>query len=137
MGVIENMREVADLVKKIGDLELNRKIVNLESEVHDLKRSNMRLETDLSEAQKLLKMRQELKFTEPFYYAEGDGTPFCTACWSAKDIAVHLHCVFDHEDAIRWDCPHCKHMYRVEKKVRSNSAIIGFGGPGGPQGWMR
>lgn len=26
MGVIENMREVADLVKKIGDIELNRKI---------------------------------------------------------------------------------------------------------------
>jgi hypothetical protein len=35
MGVVENMKEVADLIKKIGDIELNRKIVNLEGELID------------------------------------------------------------------------------------------------------
>ena len=66
MGVIENMKEVADLVKLIGDIELNRKILNLEKEVHELTRERIRLETKLQEAEQLLKKKQDLKGTSHF-----------------------------------------------------------------------
>lgn len=38
MGVVDNVKEVADLVKKIGDIELYRKIVELEGEIIELTR---------------------------------------------------------------------------------------------------
>jgi rubrerythrin len=139
MGVIENMKEVADLVKQIGDIELNRKIVNLEKEIHELTRDKMRLETKLHEAEELLRKKQALKFKEPFYFEEGDEVPYCPACWSANDIAVHLHFVFDRTDATRWDCPHCKHVYMVEKdrSVRQRRTQIEPNEGGGPNSWMR
>jgi hypothetical protein len=47
MGVVENMKDVADLIKKIGDIELNRKILTLENEVLDLSREKRRLENQV------------------------------------------------------------------------------------------
>jgi hypothetical protein len=35
MGVVENMKDFADLVKRIGDIELNRKILTLETGLKD------------------------------------------------------------------------------------------------------
>jgi hypothetical protein len=139
MGVIENMKEVADLVKQIGDIELNRKILNLEKEVHELTRDKIRLETKLQEAEALLKKKEELKFREPFFYAEGDSVPYCPACWPAKNIAVHLHFHFDREDATRWDCPHCERVYMVEKNrgPRRHRVQIEPDDGGGPDNWMR
>jgi len=141
MGVIENMKEVADLVKQVGDIELNRKIVDLEKEVHELTRDKMRLETRLQEAEALLSKKQSLKFKEPFLFEDGDDVPYCPACWSSQQIAVHLHFVSAQADFTRWDCPHCKHMY-LDKKDRSvrqrRTQIEPYGGGGGdPNGWMR
>jgi len=140
MGVIENMKEVAELVKQIGDLELNRKIVNLEGEVHELKRANMRLETELHYAQRLLKLRQEMTFTEPFYYADGDSVPHCPAYWNAKDIAVHVVFVANREDEMHWHCPNCDHHYydkkdKTEKPRPGAVRRLPYGG--GRHGWMR
>ena len=36
MGAVENIKDIADLVKKFNDIELNRRILNLENEVLDL-----------------------------------------------------------------------------------------------------
>jgi hypothetical protein len=139
MGVIDTVREVADLVKQVGDINLNRKIVTLEKEVHELTRTNIRLETLLTEAQELLQKRKDLKFREPFYYEDGDGTPYCPACWSANNIAVHLHFVFENQEDTRWDCPHCKHQYLVKKdrSIRHERHQIEPYDGGGPDSWMR
>jgi uncharacterized C2H2 Zn-finger protein len=118
MGVIENMKEVADLVKKIGDIELNRKIVSLEEEVHELKREKIRVETKLNEAEALLSKREELEFREPFYYLDGDDVPRCPACWKAKDIEMPLVFMASRQSETHWRCPNCKHDY-YDKKDKS------------------
>ena len=33
MGIIDNAKEVADLIKKIGDVDLYKKIVDLQSQI--------------------------------------------------------------------------------------------------------
>ncbi|HET9181109.1 MAG TPA: hypothetical protein VFP59_03170 [Candidatus Angelobacter sp.] len=38
MGVVDNVKEVADIVQKMGNIELYRKIVHLEGAVMDLTR---------------------------------------------------------------------------------------------------
>jgi hypothetical protein len=42
MGAVENVKEVADLIKKFNDIDLNRRILNLENEVLDLSRDKAR-----------------------------------------------------------------------------------------------
>ena len=115
MSVTENMKEVADLIRKYNDIELNRKIVNLEGEVLDLTRDKRRLEARVEELEATLKLRRTLAFKEPFYWADGDRTPFCPSCWEAGDKAVHVTFGHDNEEETRWDCPSCTHMYLVRK----------------------
>lgn len=140
MGVLENMREVADIVKQIGDIEPNRKILNLEKEVHELSRAKMRLGTELEQKSQLLNLKQAMGFRDPFYYTGGDDVPHCPACWKAKDIAVHVVFVSNREGEIHWQCPSCQHHY-YDKKDRSEKPRPGSRalGPysGGPNGWMR
>jgi len=116
MGVIENMKEVADLVKKVGDIDLNRKLVNLEGEVLDLTRDKRRLESKVEELEGILRLRKSLTFSEPFYAAERDEVPYCPSCWESKDKAVHLVVAFNTTTEGRWDCPSCKHIYLIRKQ---------------------
>ena len=39
MSIINNAKEIADLIKKIGDVELYRKIIELEGEIIELTNS--------------------------------------------------------------------------------------------------
>ena len=36
MSIIDNVKEIANLVQKLGDMELNRKIVELEGEIIEI-----------------------------------------------------------------------------------------------------
>jgi DNA repair exonuclease SbcCD ATPase subunit len=118
MGVIENMKEVADLVKKVGDIDLNRKIVNLEGEVLDLTREKRRLEDRVETLERTLNLKEKLTFKEPFYYLEGDKTPYCPGCWEDKHSAVHVKHVGDYTSSTMWQCTVCKHNYDVDRNRR-------------------
>jgi hypothetical protein len=120
MGVIENAKEIADIVKKIGDIDLYRKIVALEGEVLDLTRANRELEGKVRELEQTLDFGQALTFHEPFYFVEGDKTPYCAPCWELKHEGVHVAKVWASNGETRWDCPICKNMCVV------NSSHLGY-----------
>jgi hypothetical protein len=115
MGVVENMKDVADLVKKFNDIELNRRILNLENEVLDLARANRRGEERIEALEHALKFKGTLTFTEPFYWLQEDTVPFCPNCWEKEQEAIHVvHQWTDNEIGVtRRDCPNCKTEYRV------------------------
>lgn len=111
MDVVQNMKEVADLVKKFNDIELNRRILNLENEVLDLSRDKRRAGEKVEELERALKFKGELQFRDPYYWREGDPTPYCPACWDTKRMAAHIVRI---KDPVRYDtvqCPSCKHVY--------------------------
>ncbi len=108
MGVIENAKEIADLVKKMGDIELYRKIVALEGEVLDLTREKRDLEQKVEELGRALVFTKTSKFREPFYFADGDNTPHCAPCWEQKHQPVHLVKRWSEHGQTRYDCPICK-----------------------------
>jgi hypothetical protein len=116
---MDNVKEVADLVKKVGDIDLYRKIVALEGEILDLTREKRQLEDQLEAAERTLKLKENLAFKEPFYYLEGDKTPYCPGCWEDKRSAVHLKHIGDYEYTIDWQCTVCKHRYEVSKRRQS------------------
>jgi hypothetical protein len=111
MGVVENMKDVADLVKKFNDIELNRRILNLENEVLDLSRDKRRAEERVEELERALKFSKELVLRDGFYWIEGDDTPFCTACWDAKRLAIRIKRLPLPVHHHRFQCPHCETLY--------------------------
>jgi hypothetical protein len=111
MGAVENIKEVADLVKKFNDIELNRRILNLENEVIDLSRDKRRAEDKVEELEKALKFKGELTFRDPYYFVEGDPSAYCPGCWDSKRMAVHIVTI---KEPLKYDqqqCPSCKHFY--------------------------
>jgi len=111
MGAVENIKEVADLVKKFNDIELNRRILKLEEEVIDLTRDKRRADDKVEELQRALKFKSELKFNDPYYWLDGDRSPYCPGCWDAKKVAVHVVTVKHPMLLDQKQCPSCKHVY--------------------------
>jgi hypothetical protein len=64
MGVVENLKNVADLVKKAGEIDLYKKISAAEDEVRELTRDKRRLEDKVEELERTLRSKE---FKAPFY----------------------------------------------------------------------
>jgi hypothetical protein len=111
MSTLENLKEIADLVKKLGNIELYRKIVELEGEVIELTRQNRALDEENRQLKQQVEFAAKMKFNEPFWYADGDSVPHCPACWEARKSAVHLTYLGHMAGGHRYDCPHCKHVF--------------------------
>ena len=111
MGAVENIKEVADLVKKFNDIDLNRRIVTLEGEVMDLTRDKRRAEERIEELELALRFKGELKFKNGFYWAQGDDGPYCVGCWDSKKAANRVVRILVHNIGSQLQCPVCRHDY--------------------------
>jgi regulator of replication initiation timing len=118
MGILDNAKQVAKAVEEIHNLELYQRVLGLHSDIIELVEENNRLRAENEEFGKKLHLREKMDFKEPFYFQEGDATPFCPSCWETKDIAVHVTYIFESINGFRWDCPSCKHTY-IGKKSRT------------------
>jgi len=67
MGAIETVKEVADLIGRLHDIDLSRRILKLEEEIIELTRGKRRSDEKIEELERVLKFRGELRFREPFY----------------------------------------------------------------------
>lgn len=102
MGIIENAKDIADIIKKAGDIELYRKIVELEGEIIDLTREKRSLEEIISEKDKeiqrikdALELKPKLIKQYDAYYqindkGEATGEPYCMHCWEVNHKAIYL-----------------------------------------------
>ncbi len=109
MSIVSNAKEIADLIKKIGDIDLYRKIVDLEGEIIELTKRNRELEDQVNDLKSLLNTAKKMEFRKPFYYMEGDPTPFCPRCWEAEKLTIHL--VDLHTVGSPWQCKKCSSRY--------------------------
>lgn len=116
MSIISNAKEIADVIKKLGDIELYRKIVELEGEIIELTRANHSLELRVEELTRTLTIKQKLTFKAPFYYAENDHVPYCPKCWESESKAIHLvsNGFFEGNHQTQFVCVPCKHTYWYE-----------------------
>lgn len=90
MSVISNVKEIADLIKKLGDVELYRKIIKLEGEIIELTRNKHTLDERVQELTHTLTVKEKMTFREPFLYQEDDPVPFCPRCWETDNASVHM-----------------------------------------------
>jgi hypothetical protein len=111
MGVVDNVKDIADLVKKIGDIELYKKILALEMDVMELTRDKARADGKIEDLERALKFKSDLQFRDPYYWIEGDPTPFCPACWDSKRVAARVVRIKQPFKYDKVQCPSCKNIY--------------------------
>jgi hypothetical protein len=111
MGLIENLKDIAELAKAVGNIELYRRIVDLEGEIIELTRRSRSLETELEEQKNAWQLKGNITFRTPFYYVEGDQYPFCPRCWEVDKRTVHVSEGLRTLGGQSWHCPECDNTY--------------------------
>lgn len=101
---LDSVREQAKTSK---DSTLKENISKLYDDLLDLKAVILRLTEEVN-ALKAVRQQKPMVFRAPFYYQEGDLTPFCPACFEGEEgRAAHLT-----KDAQGWmHCVICKNTF--------------------------
>ena len=135
MGILDNAKQVAKAVEEIHNLELYQRVLSLHSDIIELVEQNNRLRDENKELKETVALTKAMIFRPPFFYQEGDPTPYCPACWEGNHKAAHLMYSHEEETCIRWDCPTCKHMYLIKKDVPPRRNNMTPGAYSGEHGW--
>ena len=108
MGIIDTAKDVATLVQKLDNIELNKKILELQGQIMSVLEENHSLKDQVRNLRGKLEFQGSLNFRQNMYFCElPDGTedgPFCSRCWDVEKTAVRLQTL--HSGAKF--CPGCK-----------------------------
>ena len=88
---LENVRSILEIAQKFGDLELKRRIVDLEDQVAELARERRRLEELSEEQRRQLEIRAKTSFKNPYWYEDGDEVPLCPKCYESSGYKLRIH----------------------------------------------
>jgi hypothetical protein len=95
MGALETLKETIGLIQKVDNIDLYRRMLDLQTQVHALIDENRALKETLSR-------REGLTFSKNAYWMGEDG-PFCSPCWDGKATLVRLHL----QKGFHPRCPNC------------------------------
>jgi hypothetical protein len=119
MGIIDNAKEIVGLIKKIDDVELYRKIVELEGEIIELTRENRDLKKKLDDIETLEAQLHKYQLEETpggavVYGFNGSPKHYaCPSCINKKE----LHILQDMRSSFgRFICPGCEKTFPVKKQ---------------------
>jgi hypothetical protein len=90
MSAITEAKELSQLIHKLGNIDLERKVVALHGEVVELADKNRELQNRVRELEDQAKVRASMTYKAPFWFAKGDDVPFCPRCWEKEECAMHL-----------------------------------------------
>ena len=108
MGIIQNAKEIAELIKKYNDQELYQRIVDLRDEIFELREDNLNLREEVRALTASSDISAELEREGNVYYHNTSGGqrlgPFCLACWDYDRKLVSLLLgskIYDGESTIK------------------------------------
>jgi hypothetical protein len=104
---VDNVRSIVQLAQKFGDVELKRRIVDLEDQVSELARERRRLEELSDEQQRQLEVRAETSFKNPYWYEQGQDVPLCPKCYETSGGKVRRHLTHPAESVNGGSRRHC------------------------------
>jgi hypothetical protein len=101
--------------KRIAELDIQLKQAHTEIAVlrQDLKSSQDENERAKQEINNIHNMPR-LIFKSPFYYANGDSTPYCPTCWETQKIQVHFSPPIRGGSDLRYICSNCKNHIDIK-----------------------
>jgi regulator of replication initiation timing len=105
MGVIETVKDIGVLVQKLDNMDLVKRLVELQEQVYDVVTENRDLKEQNRTLQETLTTREQLTFRKNSYWNGQEG-PFCSRCWDADGQLVRLHT----QQGFYPRCPKCDHV---------------------------
>ena len=102
MSIIDDAKEIANLVKKYNDQDLYERIVSLREQILELREDNIKLKEQFKELSKAKDIEDKLVRIGNAYYFKDDSThknPYCLACWDHDKKLVSM--VFGLHNTIR------------------------------------
>ena len=114
MGLVENFKQVVEVVQKIDNVGLYRQILSLQSDALNLMQENMSLRDEVRVLKEKLTIRGEITFESNAYWLDREGKragPFCSACQDTKEQLVRLQPFINVPGRHR--CPSCKELFNI------------------------
>lgn len=110
MGIIENAKEAVKIVQQIDNIELYRKILDLQAEAIELSEELKKKDETISKLKDALSLKGKMICEASAYYItdeKGNKTegPFCTKCFDIDQSKCRL--VADNKEP-QVICPNCK-----------------------------
>jgi hypothetical protein len=110
MGMLEDIKEAVKLVQKIDNIELYRKLLDLQGEVLQFSEQLKNKDKRIEELEAALQIKGNLKLKDSAYYLfdENDQLkdgPFCTKCFDVDQKTCRLLAT---ETEPKVFCPNCK-----------------------------
>jgi hypothetical protein len=112
MSIISDAKEIADLVKAMGNIDLYRKIVDLQTEIIGVIQEKNEIERRMMELNDAIEQGKSMSYKKPFWFKTGDDVAHCPRCWEVEKKAVHLIGPrAGVSQGPRYDCPQCKAFF--------------------------
>jgi len=107
MGIIENAKDIAELIKKYNNTELYQKILDLRDEILKLREDNIKLKEKVKSLDKEKKVNKKMVFEPPYYWlkdGEKKDGPYCQNCYDDNKKLIRLQKI---RNGV-WKCLKCK-----------------------------
>jgi len=125
LSIIGDIKSISEIVQKADNIELYRKILDLQYEAMKVIEKMNELKEENRLLMEKLENVENLTFKDKMYFKNGDSKPFCSRCWDADSKLIRLH-----GDGEGWfQCPSCKTIVNNEKHQShsSNNAFQEWG----------
>jgi hypothetical protein len=94
MNILENAKEIAEIIKKYDDLELYQKIIDLRDEIFKLREENLGLKEKIKEMERAEEIRVSLVKDGNLYYGVlengSKSGPYCLTCWDSDRKLINV-----------------------------------------------
>ena len=111
MGFYEAEKDALRLAQQIDNIELQKTILDLQSQALEMVEERQRLVDRVRELEEQLQTHGELDVKHNCYWRGSDG-PFCTKCW---DLGKDLVRMWQMPDPKYSQCPNCKYALSVRR----------------------
>ena len=89
MGAIDTLKALGTLVQKLDNLELLKRMVELQEQVFSLVTENQELRRESQRLSEQLAQRDQVEFRQNSYW-KGDEGPFCSRCFDVERRSVRM-----------------------------------------------
>lgn len=113
MGWYEAIKDVVSLVQKSNDLELLKKVMELQTAGTGLSEENVQLKREVHRLEEALSITGDLQYDKSSYWLrkgdeKGEG-PYCSRCWEVDHRLIRM---LPHRAGRGSECPQCKTSIR-------------------------
>lgn len=132
--IYNGMKEVISIVQKLDNIDLQRKLVDLSSQILDMQEEIQKLRTVNCELNKNIDISSKIIRHKDTYVTlsdDKDNIIYCSNCWDTKKLLVQVKTDGDG----RFICPSCNHIgyydrncYNIKLKEleKQNNTYKGF-----------